>query len=75
LDGANKYKCPRQNKAVRALKRMSVDAAPNVLMIQLKRFEFSFSGHKISKKVRSTIRYCWVGWSYVGVALVQAGLR
>ena len=51
LDGANKYKCPKQQKAVRAVKRMTVDAAPNVLMIQLKRFEFSFSGHKISKKV------------------------
>ncbi|KAI7838812.1 hypothetical protein COHA_007427 [Chlorella ohadii] len=50
LDGANKYKCPKQQKAVRAVKRMTVDAAPNVLMIQLKRFEFSFSGHKISKK-------------------------
>lgn len=51
LDGGNKYKCPRQQKAVRAVKRMTVDSAPNVLMIQLKRFEFSFSGHKISKKV------------------------
>ncbi|KAL4424055.1 hypothetical protein ABPG75_001356 [Micractinium tetrahymenae] len=51
LDGQNKYKCPKQSKGVRAVKRMTVDAAPNVLMIQLKRFEFSFSGHKISKKV------------------------
>lgn len=51
LDGQNKYKCPKQGKGVRAVKRMTVDAAPNVLMIQLKRFEFSFSGHKISKKV------------------------
>ena len=51
LDGQNKYKCPKQQKAVRAIKRMTVDRAPNVLMIQLKRFEFSLSGHKISKKV------------------------
>ena len=52
LDGANKYKCPKQGKAVQAVKRMSVDLPPNVLMVQLKRFEFSLSGHKISKKVR-----------------------
>lgn len=51
LDGGNKYRCPRQNKAVRAVKRMSMEVAPNVLMIQLKRFEFSFSGHKMGKKV------------------------
>ena len=51
LDGGNKYKCPKQKRGVRAVKRMTVDAAPNVLMIQLKRFEFSLSGHKISKKV------------------------
>eukprot|EP00887_Chlorella_sp_A99_P006830 scaffold2.g6830.t1 len=51
LDGANKYKCPRQGKGVRAVKRLTVDTPPNVLMVQLKRFEFSFSGHKISKKV------------------------
>ena len=56
LDGGNKYRCPREQKPVRAVKRMTVDVAPNVLMIQLKRFEFSSSGHKISKKVRGCMR-------------------
>lgn len=51
LDGPNKYKCPKQNRAVRAVKRMTVDSAPNVLVVQLKRFEFSLSGRKISKPV------------------------
>lgn len=52
LDGANKYKCSKEKKPVRAIKRMTVHAAPNVLVLQLKRFEFSMSGHKISKKVK-----------------------
>jgi hypothetical protein len=51
LDGSNKYRCPRQEKPVRAIKRMTVEEAPNVLVIQLKRFEFSLSGRKISKPV------------------------
>ncbi|GAB4815062.1 hypothetical protein N2152v2_002108 [Parachlorella kessleri] len=51
LDGSNKYKCAKEKRLVRAVKRMTVEVAPNVLMIQLKRFEFSLSGHKISKKV------------------------
>ncbi len=56
LDGSNKYKCAKEKRLVRAVKRMTVEVAPNVLMIQLKRFEFSLSGHKISKKV------CWCGY-------------
>jgi ubiquitin carboxyl-terminal hydrolase 36/42 len=51
LDGANKYKCPKENRGVRAIKRMTVETAPSVLVIQLKRFEFSMSGRKISKQV------------------------
>jgi ubiquitin carboxyl-terminal hydrolase 36/42 len=51
LDGANKYKCPKENRGVRAVKRMTVETAPSVLVIQLKRFEFSMSGRKISKQV------------------------
>jgi ubiquitin carboxyl-terminal hydrolase 36/42 len=51
LDGGNKYKCSKEQKLVRAVKRMTIHAAPNVLVVQLKRFEFSMSGHKISKKV------------------------
>lgn len=51
LDGQNSYKCPKQNKMVKAIKRMSIETAPNTLIIQLKRFEFSRSGRKISKHV------------------------
>ena len=51
LEGENKYKCPRQGCLVRAAKRIAIDKAPNVLMIQFKRFEFSMYGQKIAKKV------------------------
>lgn len=51
LDGQNSYKCPKQNKLVRAVKRMTIEDIPNILIIQLKRFEFSRSGRKISKHV------------------------
>jgi hypothetical protein len=36
---------------VRAYKRISIDDAPNVLTIHLKRFDFFGRGHKLSKKV------------------------
>lgn len=36
---------------VRAYKRISIDAAPNVLTVHLKRFDFFGRGHKLSKKV------------------------
>eukprot|EP00884_Botryococcus_braunii_P011307 jgi/Botrbrau1/20177/Bobra.0173s0075.1 len=51
LDGDNKYKCPKENTMVRAVKRMTIDRAPNVLVLQLKRFEFSRIGRKVNKKV------------------------
>ena len=51
LDGQNSYKCPKQNKMVKAIKQMTIEDAPNTLIIQLKRFEFSRSGRKISKHV------------------------
>lgn len=51
LDGQNSYKCPKQNTMVRAIKRITIEDAPNILIIQLKRFEFSRSGRKISKHV------------------------
>lgn len=51
LDGANKYICPKQKQKVRAAKCMTIDKAPAVLVVQLKRFEFSMFGHKINKKV------------------------
>ena len=53
LDGANKYICPKQKQKVRAAKCMTIDKAPAVLVVQLKRFEFSMFGHKINKKVRT----------------------
>jgi hypothetical protein len=48
---------------------MTVDRAPNVLMIQLKRFEFSLSGHKISKKVGRRAGGRLAGWvgGWVGI--------
>ena len=51
LDGTNKYKCPKHNQKVRAAKQMAIEQAPNVLVLQLKRFEFSAFGHKISEMV------------------------
>ncbi|KAK9937636.1 hypothetical protein M0R45_014413 [Rubus argutus] len=50
LDGQNKYKCERCNKLVAARKQMSILQAPNVLVIQLKRFEGLFGG-KIDKSI------------------------
>ncbi len=38
---------------MRATKQITVNSAPNVLVVHLKRFEYSLYGHKISKKVRS----------------------
>ena len=46
-----RYRCPKNNKLVRATKRISIDDAPNVLTIHLKRFDFFGRGHKLSKKV------------------------
>ncbi|GFR44265.1 hypothetical protein Agub_g5470 [Astrephomene gubernaculifera] len=51
LDGANKYRCPKNNKLVRAVKRISVEEAPNVLTVHLKRFEYGGFGAKINRKV------------------------
>lgn len=36
---------------MRAYKRISIDAAPNVLTVHLKRFDFFGRGHKLSKRV------------------------
>ena len=36
---------------MRATKQITINAAPNVLVVHLKRFEYSLYGHKISKKV------------------------
>ncbi|XP_061348658.1 ubiquitin carboxyl-terminal hydrolase 25 [Gastrolobium bilobum] len=50
LDGNNKYKCDNCKKLVPAKKQMSILQAPNVLVIQLKRFE-GILGVKIDKAV------------------------
>ncbi|KAJ4842318.1 hypothetical protein Tsubulata_039691 [Turnera subulata] len=50
LDGNNKYKCDNCKKLVAARKQMSILEAPNVLVIQLKRFEGMFGG-KIDKPI------------------------
>uniref|UniRef100_A0A5B7A385 Ubiquitin carboxyl-terminal hydrolase n=1 Tax=Davidia involucrata TaxID=16924 RepID=A0A5B7A385_DAVIN len=44
LDGNNKYNCENCKKLVAARKQMSILQAPNVLVIQLKRFEGIFGG-------------------------------
>ncbi|KAL5736725.1 hypothetical protein ACOSP7_031179 [Xanthoceras sorbifolium] len=50
LDGNNKYKCDNCKKLVPARKQMSILQAPNILVIQLKRFEGIFGG-KIDKAI------------------------
>uniref|UniRef100_A0A2P2J9K5 Ubiquitin carboxyl-terminal hydrolase n=2 Tax=Rhizophora mucronata TaxID=61149 RepID=A0A2P2J9K5_RHIMU len=50
LDGNNKYKCENCKKLVAAMKQMSILQAPNILVIQLKRFEGVFGG-KIDKPI------------------------
>ncbi|CAN7001428.1 unnamed protein product [Brassica rapa subsp. trilocularis] len=50
LDGNNKYKCESCKKLVTARKQMSVLQAPNILVIQLKRFEGIYGG-KIDKPI------------------------
>lgn len=50
LDGNNKYKCENCKKLVAARKQMSIHEAPNILVIQLKRFESIFA-QKIDKAV------------------------
>ncbi len=52
LDRENKYKCPKQGRLVRARKTITIERVPNVLVFQLKRFEYSMYGSKIGKKVR-----------------------
>jgi ubiquitin carboxyl-terminal hydrolase 36/42 len=52
LDGDNKYACPFCKKMTRATKHLTIETLPNVLTIQLKRFEYnSIFGGKISKVV------------------------
>lgn len=44
LDGENAYKCEKCSKKTRATKKYSIRSAPNILVIQLKRFDFSYAG-------------------------------
>ncbi|XP_022749360.1 ubiquitin carboxyl-terminal hydrolase 25-like [Durio zibethinus] len=50
LDGNNKYKCENCKKLVAARKQLSIRQAPNILVVQLKRFEGIFGG-KIDRLV------------------------
>lgn len=50
LDKDNKYKCPRCVKLVKAQKQLTIFNPPNILTIQLKRFNYSFFG-KIDKPI------------------------
>ncbi|RZC65998.1 hypothetical protein C5167_009686 [Papaver somniferum] len=50
LDESNKYKCDKCEKLVSARKQMSILQSPNILAIQLKRFEGIFGG-KIDRKI------------------------
>ncbi|KAF5187791.1 Ubiquitin carboxyl-terminal hydrolase [Thalictrum thalictroides] len=50
LNGTNKYKCDNCDKLVVAKKQMSILKAPNVLVIQLKRFE-GILGGKIDRDI------------------------
>eukprot|EP00741_Cyanophora_paradoxa_P003091 tig00000663_g3000.t1 len=51
LDGENKYRCSKCKKLVRATKRLTIHHSPNVLTIQLKRFDFGRHSGKINKPV------------------------
>ena len=62
---------------MRALKRLTIDRPPNVLVFQLKRFEYMFHGSKITKKVQPLVyplMFCAVAqfaayvWPYLAAA-------
>jgi hypothetical protein len=50
----HRYRCPKNKQLVRAVKRITIEDAPNVLTIHLKRFDFQRQGRKLSKKVDFT---------------------
>ncbi|KAI4335556.1 hypothetical protein L6164_014192 [Bauhinia variegata] len=53
LDGGERqYQCQRCKQKVRALKQLTIDKAPYVLTIHLKRFHSHDPGRKINKKVQ-----------------------
>ena len=52
LDGGQKeYYCPRCDQKVNALKKLTIQKAPYVLAIHLKRFGSHVSGQKIGKHI------------------------
>ena len=51
LRGDNRYKCGKCNKLVDADKKLSIDRAPPVLVVQLKRFDGLHHGGKITNHV------------------------
>ncbi|CAM6033184.1 unnamed protein product [Sphagnum compactum] len=60
LDGDNKYRCDQCKKLSPARKQMAMYRAPNVLVIQLKRFENIFGG-KIDRHIVFEERLCLAG--------------
>lgn len=54
---------------MRALKRLTIDRPPNVLVFQLKRFEYMFHGSKITKKVISCAQLCSGPFLFVSNAM------
>ena len=51
LDGSNKYMCPVCKSKQKAVKQFTVDKAPNVLTVQLKRFDPRLMGGKIDRRI------------------------
>ncbi|KAK3019738.1 hypothetical protein RJ639_004472, partial [Escallonia herrerae] len=49
--GAKQYQCQQCKQKVRALKQLTIDKAPNVLTIHLKRFGSHAPGQKIDKRI------------------------
>ena len=47
----NKYKCPKCKSLQNATKRLSVNVAPRILIVTIKRFDI------FGRKIRSKIRY------------------
>jgi ubiquitin carboxyl-terminal hydrolase 36/42 len=47
LDGDNKYRCPLNNRLVRAEKSVTIQEPPNLLTIHFKRFDFSMHGRDL----------------------------
>ncbi|XP_050394130.1 ubiquitin carboxyl-terminal hydrolase 36 [Patella vulgata] len=52
LDNENAYMCPRCKHKVPAHKRFSIHKAPNVLTVQLKRFDYNRMMGKISRHIQ-----------------------